>query len=263
MTTSTVLTERDGKVGIITLNRPESLHALNAQLNAELEQAIRGMDEDPSIGVLVVTGAGNRAFCAGGDIKEMVSREERAEAERENARRNPAYYLALSRKPTIAAVNGVAIGGGAHLASAVDIRVGCERSLFRFPSVGYGRVSAAAGRANILWTLPLIVGLPKAMELLFTARTIEAEEALTIGLLNLVVPSDQLMVETLKMGHAIAAHPPQMVQLAKELIHRYIGMRLPELEQLEQELRGTLPTPPPARDAFKDFLTARGGAPEE
>ena len=251
--TPVVLAERNGNVGLITLNRPEAMNSLSAQLSAELDRAVRDLDQDPSIYVLVITGAGHRAFCTGADIKEMARREEQPETQPSVTPANASARLASSGKPTIAAINGVAIGGGALLASVVDIRIGCERSLFRFPGAAFGRI-------NSTWTLPLIVGMPKAKELLFSARDVEAEEAVSMGLLNRLVPSDRLMDETLELARAIASHPADMIQAAKGLVHDYIGMRLPEMPRLEQEVREKLGTLP-AKEVFKDFLGTRGTEP--
>jgi enoyl-CoA hydratase/carnithine racemase len=244
---TTVLTERDGGVGVITLNRPEAMNALSRELTAALDWAVGELEADPAINVLVVTGAGERAFCAGGDIKEMAGRERRPAAPPPSGPRpNPMERLAFSAKPTIAAINGVALGGGALLASVVDIRIGCERAQFRFPGPAFGRINAT-------WTLPLIVGWPKAKELLFSARPIDAAEALSIGLLNRLVDAGQLLAETLALARTIAGHPPPMIQATKALMHDYIGMRLPEMPRLEQATRESL-VPPPAGEVFRDLL---------
>ena len=253
MTTSTVLVDRDEHVGIITLNRPEVLNALNAQLGKELDQAIADLEQDTSIHVIVVTGAG-RAFSAGADIKEMAQREQQPDTEGSRAGSNYSLRLAFCAKPTIAALNGLAIGGGALLSSVPDMRFGCEKSQFRFPGAAYGRINAT-------WTLALILGLPKAKELLFSGRMVEAEEALSMGLLNRLVPSDRLMQETMEFAHSIAASPPNMIQGVKELLHDYIGMRFPDMSRLEQEMRENRLPAPPAQETFKDFLGSRDRQP--
>ena len=246
MTTPTVLIQRDHHVGVITLNRPEVLNALNAQLNGELDQAVAELEEDTDTHVIVLTGAG-RAFSAGADIREVVHREQQPATETSRIRANPVTRLASCAKPTVAAINGLAIGGGALLSSVVDIRFGCEQSQFRFPGAAYGRINAT-------WSLAVILGMSKAKELLFSGRTVEAQEALSIGLLDRLVPSERLMGETMEFAHLVAANPPDMVQGVKQLLHQYIGMPLRDMSRLEQEMRQTRLVPPPATEAFKGFL---------
>ena len=249
MTGSTVLVSRDGHVGVITLNRPEVLNAMNGELNKELSQAAVELDQDADVHVIVITGAG-RAFCAGADIREMAHLEEKADAQAQSSPASHTMSLAFSRKPVIAALNGLAFGGGALLASATDIRYGCEHSRFRF-------LGTVAGRINSTWTLSVVLGISKAKELLFSGRVVEADEALSIGLLDRLIPADRLMDETMQLAHTVAGNPPEMVQGVKQLLHDYVGMRFPDMAHLEQEVRSTRLTPPPVREAFKDFLERR------
>src|SRR5215472_15165650 len=177
-----VLIEAEDGVGILTLNRPEKLNAMNRQLAGELHDAVKRMDADDTIGCIVITGAG-RAFSAGGDIHEQREDDRRYSDQELDAIRPPrrgSYEIATSAKPTIGMINGLAYGGAAVLASSLDMRVGCEDTRFRFLAAAYGRI-------NSTWTLPNQVGWPIAKELLFTARIVEAEEAYRIGLLNHLV----------------------------------------------------------------------------
>lgn len=255
-----VLVERDGKVGILTLNRPEARNALSAQLSSELRAGTQELDEDPNVNVIVITGAGDKAFCAGADIKEMAQREKDQAAAPAAAAPAPAAQsneeasgprFVFSAKPTIGAINGVAIGGGSNLATTVDIRIGCERSMFRFPGAAYGRINAT-------WTLSRIVGMPMAKELLLSGRPIQAEEALAIGLLNRIVPSERIMEETMELAHTIAGNPPEMVQAVKLMLNDYFGMRLQDMPKREQEGRAGLVSPP-AAEVFSSFLNKRRG----
>ena len=163
-----IIVEREGAAGLITLNRPAVLNALNTPLMDELEQAIAELLADDVVRAIVFTGAGERAFSAGGDIHEMAA----VTVEEEDRRRRHAseffWKLATLEKPTIGAINGIAYGGAALMASCFDIRIGCERTRFRF-------LAAAYGRLNTTWTLPLVVAAPKAKELLFTARAVDAQ----------------------------------------------------------------------------------------
>ena len=186
MTYEHILVDTEDGVGIVTLNRPDQLNAMNRKLSGELHDAVKRLDADDTIGSIVITGAGTRAFSAGGDIHEQREDDRRYTQEELDAVRPPrrgSFEIAASAKPTIGMINGLAYGGAAVLASSLDIRVGCEDSRFRFLAAAYGRI-------NSTWTLPNQVGWPIAKELLFTARVVEAEEAYRIGLLNHLVPRD-------------------------------------------------------------------------
>ncbi len=247
MTGPTVLVQRDGDVGVITLNRPEVLNAMNAQLSRELSDAAVELEQDPEINAIVLSGAG-RAFSAGADIKEMARLEKEPVVDRGSNAGSSTMTIASGAKPVIAAINGLAFGGGALLASAVDIRFGCEKSRFRFLGV-------VAGRINSTWSLSVLMGMSKAKELLFSGRIVEAEEALSIGLLDRLVPSERLLEETMEFAHTVAGNPPEMVQGAKRLLQDYIGMGYRDRARMEQEERSTRLKPPPVHEAFKDFLS--------
>src|SRR6201995_1018 len=190
MTYEHILTEAENGVGIVTLNRPEKLNAMNRQLSSELHDAVKELDGDDAIGCIVITGAGERAFSAGGDIHEQREDDRRFTQQELEARRGRgSYAIAASAKPTIGMINGLAYGGAAVLASSLDMRVGSEDTRFRFLAAAYGRI-------NSTWTLPNQVGWPIAKELLFTARIVEAEEAYRIGLLNHLVPRARLREKT-------------------------------------------------------------------
>ncbi len=160
-----VLVEKSEGVAILTMNRPEQLNAMNHQLSSELHDAVTQMSADDEIGCIVITGAGQRAFSAGGDIHEQREDDRRysqAELDARNAvRARGSYEISACPKPTIGMMNGLAYGGAAVLASSLDMRIGCEHSSFRFLAAAYGRI-------NSTWTLPNQVGWPVAKELLFS-----------------------------------------------------------------------------------------------
>src|SRR3954449_6124256 len=201
MTYKHILVDVEDGVAILTLNRPESLNAMNRKLSTELHDAVKKMEADEAVGCIVITGAGERAFSAGGDIKEQLATDARYSDEEQDAMRDPrrSYDIGACSKPTIGMMNGLAYGGAAVLASSLDMRVGCEGSRFRFLAAAYGRI-------NSTWTLPNQVGWPMAKELLFTARIVEAEEAWRIGLLNHLVPREQLRTKTMELGRMIAGN---------------------------------------------------------
>jgi len=247
---SSIIVERKGPVAILTLNRPEVLNAINSALRNEMVEAITAFEQDDDVRVVVITGAGDRAFSAGGDIHEQVAVADaspEARAQRRAAVASWCWLAATCKKPTIGAINGIAFGGAALISSALDIRIGCEHTSFRFLMVVYGRIGAT-------WTLPLIVGWPMAKELLFTGRVVEAEEALRIGLLNKLVPSSELMKAAIEMGQAIAANDATVVQGIKEMLIRDIGMGWREMLLNEaQTVSQSLGVPPP-QESFRDFL---------
>lgn len=244
--------QRDG-VGLITLNRPDVLNALSTQLLGELDAALAAFERDDGVACVILTGAGDRAFSAGADIHEMVGLSEEEQQRRNELRNGYVWRLADYSKPTIGALNGLAYGGAALMVSTLDLRIGCERTKLRFLGASYGRV-------NSTWTLPLIVGWPMAKELLFTGRVVEADEALRVGLLNRLVPSERLLETALELGAMIAKNDQRMVQGIKRLLHRGVGLGYAERAHLEAEARETWLRPVPPREGFRDFLARKGRA---
>ena len=210
-----VLADIEDGVMVITMNRPEVLNAMNHQLNNELHHAVTSANENDDVGCIVITGTGDRAFSAGGDIHEQrVHARELSEEDRDAQSvvlQQQMYDISASPKPVIGMMNGLAYGGGAVLASCLDIRVGCENTKFRFLAVAYGRI-------NCTWTLTNQVGWPVAKEFLFTGRVVEAEEAYRVGLLNHVVPASELRAKTMEMATTIAQHRSESVIGIKELL---------------------------------------------
>jgi enoyl-CoA hydratase len=216
-----ILVERRGRVGLVTLNRPDKLNALSSELVDQLEQALQALDADDDIGAIVITGAGDRAFSAGGDMAEQVAALEQA---RSFPRVNASAVVFAARKPTIAAIRGYCFGGGALLAIHCDIRIGGDDARLKFHGASYGRAPGGA-------VLPRIVGAAKAKELLFTGDEISASEALRIGLLNQVVEADQVVDTAVGMAARIAANSPEAVRALKDIIDR----ALPVDQALERE----------------------------
>ena len=246
-----IIVERDEGVTVITLNRSKVLNALSRDTYRELDTAIGEAEADSETHAVIVTGAGERAFSAGADIHELARLAEDG-GPPSSASRYHAWHIASCTKPTIGALNGLAYGGGAVLASSFDIRVGCERSSFRFLAASYGRV-------NSTWSLPMQVGWPVAKELLFTARVVGAEEAYRIGLLNHLVSSEELMAKALELGKQIAANDPRMVQGMRELLVRDVNASWEQMYKNELEAReGYLEASSSISEGFKDFLGRKG-----
>lgn len=213
----TLLFEKQGPVGILTINQPETLNALNTSVLRELGQAFDKFAEDAELRVIVLTGAG-RSFVAGADIAEMSGLD--AEAGKVFGQLGASVFrkIELSEKIVIAAVNGYALGGGCELALACDIRIASEKAKFAQPETGLGIVPGFSGTQR----LPRIVGVGKAKELIYTGRVIDAAEACRIGLVNSVTEPGMLLSEAVKMAEQIAACSPLAVQYAKEAINRGI-----------------------------------------
>jgi enoyl-CoA hydratase/carnithine racemase len=212
-------------VATITLNRPDKLNALNDQMVEELISAIGDIEEDQNVRVLVITGAG-RAFCAGGDVTQVETEALKlgSEEARQYGRHWQKIILGLHRlsKPTIAMVNGVAIGGGFDIALACDMRVGSENAKF---IVGYTRVGVFPDLGGT-WLLPRSIGMAKAAEFIFTNDPIEAEEAARMGLLNRLVPASELETKTMELAHKIAKGPPIAIRLGKLQLYKGLEMDL-------------------------------------
>ena len=252
MTYEHILLEREDGVGIITLNRPEKLNAMNRKLSSELQDAVKELDADDAIGCIVITGAGTRAFSAGGDIHEQREDDRRFSREELDARRGRgSYEIAASAKPTIGMINGLAYGGAAVLASSLDMRVGCEDSRFRFLAAAYGRI-------NSTWTLSNQVGWPIAKELLFTARIVEAEEAHRIGLLNHLVPRGQLRGKTMELARTIAQNNRASVVGIKALLLKQMGQNLEQQWTEEREYTVHVVRGARAEEAFPEFIARKG-----
>ena len=245
-----ILTERRDQVAVITLNRPDKLNALSFGLARELDEALTEYERDDAVNAVVLTGAGERAFSAGADIHEMAGLSSEELAQRQAFRSEATWHVATFAKPLIGAINGLAYGGAALLSSTLDLRIGSERTQFRFLAASYGRV-------NSTWSLPLLVGLPKAKELLYTGRVVGAEEAERIGLLNQVVPAAQLLETAVEIGQMIAKNDARMVQGIKRLLHEQIGMGWRDRYGDEEDARASWLAAGHPRDGFKDFLTRK------
>lgn len=248
-----ILTERVDNVAVITLNRPEKLNALSFGLVRELDDALTQFEADEAIKGVILTGAGERAFSAGADIHEMAGLSSEELVSRQAFRGQVTWHIATFSKPLIGAINGLAYGGAALLSSTLDLRIGCERTAFRFLAASYGRV-------NSTWSLPVLVGLPKAKELLYTGRIVLAEEAERIGLLNQVVPAGRLLDAALEMAQTIAKNDARMVQGIKRLLHEEIGMNWRDRYANEEDARATWLAAGHPREGFKEFLSRKGPA---
>jgi enoyl-CoA hydratase/carnithine racemase len=251
MSYQNILTEQIDKVAVITMNRPEKLNALSYELACELDEELTRIEKDDDVRAVILTGAGPRAFSAGGDIMQMVKSTPEEMAARTEVRREANWHLATFTKPIIGAINGLAYGAGAQLTTMLDIRIGCEHAEIQFLAAKYGR-------ANSTWSLPLVVGMPKAKELLYTGRPVKAEEAERIGLLNQVVPCSELRDASIAMAKQISENDPRMVQGIKRLLNDDVGLGWRERFDAEQNARKTRLKANSPREGFKAFLERKG-----
>ena len=225
-----ILIEVRAAVGLITLNRPEALNALNSPLMRELSRALDGFEADEAIGAIVITGS-EKAFAAGADIKEMepksfmdVYREDFVTAEWER--------LTRCRKPVIAAVAGFALGGGCELAMMCDFILAAETARFGQPEITLGIIPGAGGTQR----LTRLVGKSKAMEMCLTGRMMDAEEAERAGLVSRIVPAAELLDEAVRVASAIADLSRPSVMMAKEAVNRAYETTLAEGIRFERRL---------------------------
>ena len=250
-----ILTKIDSGVGIITLNRPEVLNAMNRKLSNELHHAVTELNKNEEVGCLVVTGTGEKAFTAGGDIHEQRENDKLYSQEQldkwSETRQQGSYEISASDVPIIGMINGLAYGGGAVLSSSLDFRIGCENTSFRFLAAAYGRI-------NCSWTLPNQVGWPMAKELLFSGRVVKSEEAYRIGLINHLVPAGELMGKTMEIATAIASNDRPTVIGMKKLMLDGLGENLHKQWQNETYFTHNVLRGAKAEQAFPEFISRKG-----
>lgn len=210
-----VLEERRDQTVVLTLNRPEVMNSLNFGMLRSLEERIKAMQFDPDVRVIVITGAGGKSFCAGADLKERASYSELQVKEFIFTIRNLFTSIEFLNKPVIAAVNGIALGGGTELALACDIRIASENATLGLTETRLAIIPGAGGTQR----LPRLVGRGKAKELIFTGRRVGAAEALEIGLVNKVCPQEALLDECMAMAAMICETGPIAIQQAKYAIN--------------------------------------------
>ncbi|WP_119066661.1 enoyl-CoA hydratase-related protein [Rubrobacter indicoceani] len=208
-----VLVEREGRIALLTLNRPKALNALNGALLNELAEALEALDRDDEVRCSVLTG-NERAFAAGGDIKQMSDSTVGDMVERESP--SPWRRIAAIRKPVIAAVGGYALGGGCELALTCDMIVASEAARFGQPEIDLGIIPGAGGTQR----LTRAVGKARAMELVLTGRRIEAREAYTMGMITRVSPAETYLDDAKELARAVAAKAPLAAQLGKDAVNK-------------------------------------------
>ena len=223
-----ILVGRDEQVGIVTLNRPKERNALNTQLVGELADALEEFDRDKGIGCIVITGAGEKAFAAGADIKEMSDK-----TPIDMLLGGFAAWLRIRQihKPLIAAVGGYALGGGCELAMHCDMIVASENARFGQPEINLGIIPGAGGTQRLARTL----GKYRAMEIVLTGAPVSAQEMHALGLVNRLVPQGEHLTEAVKLAKTVAAQAPVAVRLAKEAVNAAFETTLAEGLEIERK----------------------------
>ncbi|MGQ9532362.1 MAG: enoyl-CoA hydratase-related protein [Desulfotomaculales bacterium] len=253
MTWNNLLVEKDGPVAVLTINRPKVLNALNGETVRELGEAIEQLERDNEVAVIIITGAGDRAFVAGADIAFMQNLTPMEAREFAIMGQRVLSRIENLSKPVIAAVNGFALGGGCELAMACDIRVASEKAKFGQPEVNLGIMAGFGGTQR----LPRLVNMGLAKEILFTADMIDAERAKAIGLVNHVVPAEQLLDFCKDMARRIASRGPVAVRLTKEAVNGGTQMDLDRALALEADLFALTFTTRDREEGIAAFLEKR------
>lgn len=226
--------EQDGFVGVVTIQRPKALNALNSQVLEEIEATFQAIDLDATRAV-ILTGAGEKSFVAGADIAEM-STLTKAEGEAFGKKGNDVFRMIETFPiPVIAAVNGFALGGGCEISMSCDIRICSENAVFGQPEVGLGITPGFGGTQR----LARLVGPGMAKQMIYTARNIKAEEALRIGLVNAICPQEELLATAKKMAASIAANAPIAVRACKKAINEGLEVNMDDAIVIEEKLFGS------------------------
>jgi enoyl-CoA hydratase len=246
-----ILTETRGRVGLVTLNRPKQLNALNDALMTELGDALLKFDADENIGAIVPTG-NDKAFAAGADIGAMVNWSYMDVYKTDYITRNW-EALKRTRKPVIAAVAGFALGGGCEIALACDIVVAADTAKFGQPEIKIGAMPGAGGSQR----LPRAVGKAKAMDMILTARMMDAQEAERAGLVSRVVPAGKLLDEALAVANAICEFSGPVVMMAKEAVNRAFETPLAEGILFERRMFHSLFATEDQKEGMRAFIEKR------
>ncbi len=251
-----ILLVKQEKIATLTLNRPEKLNTFAGRMREEIFEAIEDCCADPQIHVIVITGGG-KAFCAGGDLNEHAAGKSRAISQGVSTKRNIMGKIVLAihsaEKPVIAAVNGVAIGGGCNLALCCDIRIASEKARFGQSFVRIGAYPDWGG----VYFLPRLVGYAKAAELIFSGEILSAEDAMGIGMVNHVVAHEELMPYTYQLAEKIAQNAPLPIAFAKQGLRNLYRTDLAQALDYEAYVLGLLKDSEDLKEGFRAFLEKR------
>ncbi len=253
-----IIYEKRGRIAILTINRPEAMNALDPETSDELTKAWVEFRDYPELWVAIVTGAGEKAFCAGADLKRMNEFLKLSPIERRERREREPGLGGLPRnlpiwKPIIAAINGYCLAGGLELALACDIRIAAEHAQFGLTEVKWGIIPGQGGTQR----LPRLIPIGKALEMILTAEPMDAQEAYRVGLVNKVVPPKDLMPTAIAMAERICENAPLAVRAAKEAVWRGLDLPLGEGLRLEQFLANLVRDTEDVQEGMKAFAERR------
>lgn len=248
-----VILEKKDRIAILAINRPRALNALNKDTLLEIKAALENVRDDDHIDVMVITGAGNKAFIAGADIAVMVKMTS-CEGRSFGQLGSGVFRLIESmEKPVIAAINGFCLGGGLELAMACDFRICSENSIFGQPEVGLGVTPGFGGTQR----LPRIIGTGMAKQLLFTGDVIDAAEALRIGLVNTVIPGEELLDEVLKIARKVILRGQMAVRLCKAAVNEGMQTDIDRAMTIEANIFGLCFATDDQKEGMRAFLEKR------
>jgi enoyl-CoA hydratase len=253
MTLDNLLIERDGPVATITVNRPAVLNALNTPTTDELRRTILELKRDASVRAVVITGAGEKAFIAGADINELAALKPAEGKEHALAGQHVFDLIENMGKPVIAAINGFCLGGGCELAMACTLRIAADTARIGQPEINLGIIPGYAGSQR----LSRLVGKGVALDLLLTGRQVKADEALAIGLVNMVVPPAELLGTARALAAELATKAPIAVQYIIEAVNRGLEMSFDKAQYLEATLFGLVASTADMREGTRAFLEKR------
>ena len=250
---SLILKEISNHIAILTINRPEVLNAMNDEVVADLDATVESCIDDDQVGVIILTGAGEKAFVAGADIKKMQSMGPEAALEFGKAGQQMTLTIENSPKPVIAAVNGFALGGGCEISLACHIRVASDTATFGQPEVLLGILPGWGGTQR----LPRLVGSGLANEIITTGRMVSAVEAKSMGLVNHVVPPDELMNKCMEIANQILNNGPNAIAQSLNCIQKRMGMSMEDGLEIEVENFSKLFATEEAKEGLSAFVEKR------
>ena len=256
MAYETLLYESTDGIAVITLNRPQVLNALNRKLLGELDTALRSARDDASVKVLILTGAGDKAFAAGADIAELAELGPLTAIDTARKGQMLTRFMEQLGKPVLAAVNGFALGGGCELAMATTLRVASETAKFGQPEVNLGVIPGYGGTQR----LSRLIGKGRAMDLILTGRMVSASEALSMGLVNMVVPPSDLMDATRKLAGTLMQKGPIALRFAMEAVDGGLEMGMDAALNWEAHLFGVCASSGDMKEGLNAFLEKRRAA---
>ncbi len=253
MDSSATCFERHNEIAIVSLNRPDKLNAISRAMLRELTEIFRSAGDDKSLRVIILTGAGNKAFSAGTDLSELINVSAEDAQEVADGGQQLCDLVENCAVPVIAAVNGIAAGAGCELALASHIRIASPSAAFSLPEIKLGIIPGYGGTQR----LAREVGHGRALEIMLTARTVNSDEALRIGLVNRIAPADALLEEALRLGHEISQLAPLAIRACLQAVTKGTELPLAEGLALEAELFASLFATSDMREGTRAFLEKR------